>query len=445
MARRKTHEEFVAEVKALVGDEYTVLGTYRTAKTKLKIRHEICGQTNEVIPDGFLRGVRCSSCFKNERKTTDKFKEEVLELVGDEYRVAGEYTTCKNKVKFFHVTCGRTFEMIPNSFLRGQRCSKCFKKSRKTTQEFSSEVLMKVGRDFEVIGEYRNAKTPIEIKHRLCGRTFETTPDKFLSRKRCTKCSLDEKTKRMLSSLTDFLSTVDSDHLKMYEILGEYRGVSRRVDIKCNECSHIFKMTPTNFRMGKGCPECAKIQRWDTRGRITTEKFQQNLDKRYPKEFEVIGEYKGADVKILIKHKLCGHVKNVNAGSAYTHGGCPRCRESKGERTITDYLERNGLLYQAQKPIKYKIDKRPLFLDFYVNGIAIEYDGEYHYKPMPHAGGEKGLRIQQRRDAIKTQYCADNGIPLIRIPYWDFDNIDAILTEKLLPLLDASSTKKQAS
>ena len=37
----------------------------------------------------------------------------------------------------------------------------------------------------------------------------------------------------------------------------------------------------------------------------------------------------------------------------------------------------------------------------------------------------------QKRDNIKTEYCKDNNITLIRIPYWDFNNIENILKEKV--------------
>ena len=35
-------------------------------------------------------------------------------------------------------------------------------------------------------------------------------------------------------------------------------------------------------------------------------------------------------------------------------------------------------------------------------------------------------------DKIKTEYCACHQIPLLRIPYWEKDNIDTILSERLL-------------
>ena len=34
-------------------------------------------------------------------------------------------------------------------------------------------------------------------------------------------------------------------------------------------------------------------------------------------------------------------------------------------------------------------------------------------------------------DNIKTQYCQQNNIKLIRIPYWEFKNIENILIKEL--------------
>ena len=38
---------------------------------------------------------------------------------------------------------------------------------------------------------------------------------------------------------------------------------------------------------------------------------------------------------------------------------------------------------------------------------------------------------QKIRDTIKTVYCKENNIKLIRIPYWEFNNIENILIKEL--------------
>jgi hypothetical protein len=39
--------------------------------------------------------------------------------------------------------------------------------------------------------------------------------------------------------------------------------------------------------------------------------------------------------------------------------------------------------------------------------------------------------IQQKIDQIKREYCKNNNIKLLEIPYWDFDKIEEILNKEL--------------
>ena len=306
MGRRKTHAEFVAEVEALVGDEYAVIGVYSGALAKIEVRHNDCGHEYEVQPNSILRGHRCPKCaVVKSRKTTEEFKRDVLELEGDEYSVIGEYKYSAIKIKMKHNTCEYEYDVRPNDFLGGKRCPKCNPKGKppKTTKEFKREVVELVGDEYSVLGDYVNSSTKIEMKHR--------------------------------------------------------------------KCNHEYKVAPNNFINGSRCP---------------------------------------------------------------------KCRESKGERVICDYLKSNGYTYSTQFEFDDCKDKRSLKFDAVVfnndNSIKclIEYDGEYHYISYEFSGGDKKLHVQQRRDAIKTKYCADHNIPLMRIPYWEFDNIDAILTKELRKL-----------
>jgi hypothetical protein len=64
----------------------------------------------------------------------------------------------------------------------------------------------------------------------------------------------------------------------------------------------------------------------------------------------------------------------------------------------------------------------------------VEYDGEGHYLPCFGSTPEikqKNLEICQHRDKIKNEWAKANNIPLLRIPYWDFDRIEE-LTEAFI-------------
>ncbi|MCF0124723.1 MAG: hypothetical protein HUJ68_03025 [Clostridia bacterium] len=43
---------------------------------------------------------------------------------------------------------------------------------RKTQQEFEEEVLIKLGKDYKVLGKYVNNKTKVEMIHYVCGNVF---------------------------------------------------------------------------------------------------------------------------------------------------------------------------------------------------------------------------------------------------------------------------------
>lgn len=106
------------------------------------------------------------------------------------------------------------------------------------------------------------------------------------------------------------------------------------------------------------------------------------------------------------------------------------CIRSEPEIIIKKILDDHHIQYTREKTFigcKY-INNLPF--DFYLNsyGIAIEYDGEFHYNQY---GDFNDLESQQKRDAIKTKYCEENDIILLRIPYWEKDNIESILSDWL--------------
>lgn len=77
------------------------------------------------------------------------------------------------------------------------------------------------------------------------------------------------------------------------------------------------------------------------------------------------------------------------------------------------------------------MDIRPLPFDFYLPeyNICIEYDGEQHNRSVKHFGGDKAFYTRIKHDNIKNEYCKNNGISLLRIPY--FKNIEEELNNFL--------------
>ena len=105
----------------------------------------------------------------------------------------------------------------------------------------------------------------------------------------------------------------------------------------------------------------------------------------------------------------------------------------KGPAKIEELLIKNNIPYSKEyifTNCKYKNQLPFDFAIFQDDGLkcVIEYDGEQHFKFIPFwHKTEKGFEEQQERDNIKTRYCEDNNIKLIRIPYTQYNNIELIL------------------
>lgn len=81
---RKTHEQFCKDVHNMVGDEYTVIGTYEKARNKIEMRHNAdCNHVWSPTADNFLRGNRCPVCAPKNSKPKSKYGSKKYEVVSN--------------------------------------------------------------------------------------------------------------------------------------------------------------------------------------------------------------------------------------------------------------------------------------------------------------------------------------------------------------------------
>ena len=120
--------------------------------------------------------------------------------------------------------------------------------------------------------------------------------------------------------------------------------------------------------------------------------------------------------------------------------GCPQCQESKGERQVRQWLENKNIIYTYQKTFKDCKYIKVLPFDFYISKYhaCIEYDGKQHFEPVDFAGRGEEWALQQfektqYHDKIKNQYCKNNNITLLRIPY--FKNVEEELETFFIHLI----------
>ena len=107
------------------------------------------------------------------------------------------------------------------------------------------------------------------------------------------------------------------------------------------------------------------------------------------------------------------------------------CIKSHGERIIRELLNNNSIKFEQQKTFESCrfIDTNALAkFDFWINNnYLIEFDGRQHYLPSKY--NNQGWNTEEKfintveHDKFKNQWCKENNIPLIRIPYWKLDTL----------------------
>lgn len=119
----------------------------------------------------------------------------------------------------------------------------------------------------------------------------------------------------------------------------------------------------------------------------------------------------------------------LNAGFKNSCGYCGL--KSNGEYRIAYLLEQMKINYITQKTFdecKNPETSHKLLFDFYLPdyNCCIEYDGTSHYIPNEYGSWNTPENVlkTQTRDKIKNEFCANNNIRLIRIPFYEFNEID---------------------
>jgi len=357
MPKKKSNEEFINEVKELVGIEYEFLETYVNTKTKLKVRHNICNNIYLIKPNDFQQGHRCPYCSKRSyKKSNEEFINEVKKLVDDEYEFLEEYINNKTKLKVRHNICNKEYFVSPIRFLSGDRCPYCFGNIKKSNEEFINKVKELVGNEYEFLEPYVNSNTRILVRHNKCNNIYKILPKNFLYGSRCLLCSGYNK-----KSNEEFINEVRELVGNEYEFLEVYINTNTKLKVRHNICNKEYFVTPNNFLQGYRCPYCSN-------------------------------------------------------------------KTSKGEERISKYLDKLNIKYKREVSFSDCKNKLPLKFDFQIfindNFFLLEYDGEQHFSPVYYLEDFENIK---KRDNIKNIYCKNKNIPLYRISYKFFNDIELIL------------------
>lgn len=195
-----------------------------------------------------------------------------------------------------------------------------------------------------------------------------------------------------------------------------------------------FLQTPSNHLRGQGCDMCLNESLksdWDT--------VKENFYKIHQNVFDYSdSKYINTNTPIIIKCKKHNHTFSQRPSKHLKGQGCPKCKQSHGERLIEQFLIKNNILYECQKTFKdckTPDTKTRLRYDFYLPeyNLLIEYNGEQHYRPRPY--GNQSIRVTNESfervkwlDKLKKKFTKKYNFNFLIISYKEIKIIESILS-----------------
>jgi hypothetical protein len=171
----------------------------------------------------------------------------------------------------------------------------------------------------------------------------------------------------------------------------------------------------------QGCPKCGFIRIGDAL-RLPQQEWIEKARKVHGDKYDYsLADYQSAYKKVKIICPKHGVFEQTASSHTNRKNGCPRCKESKGEKAISEFLISNGIEFVDQKRFSDCRGRvKPLPFDFYLpkQNLCIEFQGYHHY--FVYATRRNGLQNfadTKKNDQIKKLYCLSKNIGFLEIKY----------------------------
>lgn len=418
--KKRTHEEYVREVN-VKNPNIEVVGEYVNSNTKIMHRCLIHNIYWKTTPSRVLQGSGCEKCgiekqSKSKTRTNEEYVQQ-LKFANPNIIALEPFKTINDKISHHCMKHNITWNAIPGNVLKGCGCVECKKekigeKNSKPLEKYLVELQSKFP-TIECIGDYKNCTTPVLHKCNLCGHEWYSTPSNILNSTGCLKCS-----RHLIRTENEYVEDLSQINPQI-ELIGEYVNMKTKALHRCKTHDYCWNVLPDSIMNGSGCPLCCK-EKISSALSKTHDQFVEELKLANPDTI-CVGAYTNSYTNVEVQCKKCKKTWEAIPSNLLTGHGCPICHRSVGEEVIAEWLTEHDIEFIPQKRFKDCKDKKPLPFDFYIpsENVAIEYDGEQHFKPITFWGGENNYDYVVKHDAIKTKYCEDNNITLLRINYND--------------------------
>lgn len=315
-------------------------------------------------------------------------------------------------------------------------CSYCSHKMLKVTFR---EEMAEINPNIEILSEYVNWDTKIKCRCKIDNIEWYANVSTLLNGCGCKLCGprklWDSRGRKTTDDFRSEMRVIDPN----IEIIGEYNGAHEPIKCRCIIDGKEWESYACNLlNKSAGCPECA-LRRIREIEALSNREVQDRIHESF-KHIDLIGDYVNRHTPIECRCNIHDIVFIANPRTLlYSRGsGCPKCRQSLGEKKMQNILVSIGYYIEPQYTFADCRYINLLRFDGYDkdHNIAFEYQGQQHYYPVDFSGkndgsAEESFKLNVIRDNIKREYCKKNNIKLVEIPYWEYDNMESFLRKEL--------------
>lgn len=309
---------------------------------------------------------------------------------------------CNNEVDVYHKKCKSNFKIILKDFGDGKKaniknlemyfdnendkfCPKCAQRAKNLY--YSDKINKKFNGMYILESDYINAVEDVTIRHLECGRTMTLRADSLIRMKGEPTCKICSNILNRAEKMRQYRIQQVSDRyefpvdIKKDIIFKKY--LDEEVDVYHKTCNRTYKTTLKDFhKINTGalnylskyvesksdlhCPHCLQ----DAKNKY----FQTILNEKTNNAYELIGDYKLANSKVVVKHRVCGETMEVWASNIISLKNSLKCSNCVRLLKSSERVKQNNFIELMDEFIfPFNIKEPYLFKNNLKNEVKIKH------------------------------------------------------------------------
>lgn len=384
---------------------------YRNQNTILEVRCVICDNINFVSFHTIWAGNWCRGCNKKRKSEKLKVPYSYVKHIIEERNctlLSKEYHNNKQKLDVKCNICNHIWHPIFHNLNGGSGCPRCVKielaKKFKYSFEYVKSYIEKHNCAL-LSNEYVNNRSLLQIKCSRCKYEWTTNFHDFSAGHHCKKCSIKRRTVKVSYSHTYVKNEIKK---RGGTLLSKYKGYNKKIDVLCDKCKTIWQPTFGTIMRGHWCSSCHGNKR------LTLQDFVIKAEKYNCKILS--NKYKNLRTILEVQCNVCNKIFFKRCGALRRDQWCSCASRSKSQKLLYNilkeiYNDKKYKIYLDYKSFSWLYNKKTKgkqHIDIFITDdkaftLAVEYDGEYHFKPVKYFGGKKKIKYTKSMDQRKTR------------------------------------------